>query len=168
MNIVKFNGKNILYIYIDGVCWLAVKPICEALGVNFDRQIRRLKEHRVFGPATSVQTLQVPGDQSRKMVCLPEEFIYGWLFSINSHSEQLIKYQAECNHILYNHFHGAITRRSRLYSELSNERARISELEGLLAHDDVFNAWMDSKMRAARLWKNIKETSEASAELLFE
>lgn len=168
MNIVKFNGKNILYCYIDGVCWLAVKPICEALGVNYNRQFQQLKQHRLLGPVFAIQQMQVPGDQARKMVCLPEEFIYGWLFGINSNSEKLINYQIECHHVLYNHFHGAITRRSRLYSELSNERARISELEGLLVHDDVFNAWMDSKMRAARLWKNIKETSEASAELLFE
>lgn len=165
MNIVKFNEVNIPYTYVDGVCWLAVKPICEALGVDFDRQIRRLKGHRIFGPATAVQPLQVPGDQSRKMVCLSEEFIYGWLFSINSNSEQLVKYQIECNHVLYNHFRGAITRRSKLYSELAQERQRTSRLEEVLSHDDVFNEWVNSRMRAARLWKNIKDTSESSEEL---
>jgi hypothetical protein len=34
----------------------------------------------------------IPGDtQPRKYVCIPEKYVYGWIFSIKSDSEELWK-----------------------------------------------------------------------------
>ena len=50
----------------------------------------------------------------QKMICLPEKYIYGWLLSINSSSQELRNYKKECYDILYNYFHGTITGRKEL------------------------------------------------------
>lgn len=76
MKMLEFNGANILYTYIDGVYWIALKPICEALSVNYNRQFQNLKARPVFGAAFAKQQMQVPDDQACQMVCLPEELSY--------------------------------------------------------------------------------------------
>lgn len=109
--------------------------------------------------------MQVPGDQARNMICLPEEYIYGWLFSINSDSPELLLYQKECNHILYNHFHGVITRRSELYTALADKRRRIEQLQISLSQNPEFVEWNDARMTASRLWKDIKGSVTQESEL---
>ncbi len=34
---LEFNGKNIIFLNVDGTYWIALKPICEALGVDYVR-----------------------------------------------------------------------------------------------------------------------------------
>jgi len=72
----------------------------------------------------------------QEMVCLPEKYIYGWLFSINSESEDLAKFQLECYDILFDHFHGAMTARlnslrvrteAEMDIEMWNERLKETE-----------------------------------------
>lgn len=47
-NFLEFNGKNILFKSENGVYWVAVKPICEALNVVYTGQLKRLKNHHFF------------------------------------------------------------------------------------------------------------------------
>lgn len=37
---LKFNGKNIVFLSIDGTYWIAIKPICDALNIDADRSIK--------------------------------------------------------------------------------------------------------------------------------
>ena len=99
------------------------------------------------------------------MICLPEEYIYGWLFSIHSDSEELIAYQRECNHVLFQHFRGTITRRAELYQQLAKSKMEIAELDNKLKDNEDFQRREAVKMQVARLWKNIKETSDEEQEL---
>lgn len=165
MKFIEFQGQNILYKRINGVYWIALKPLCEALGVNYNRQYQNAMSHPIFGPAFAVQQMQVPGDQTRNMVCIPEELVYGWLFSINSDSPELLLYQRECNHILYNHFHGTLTKRATLYTELTRYRRRIDELQTRLCNVPEFVEWNETRMSAARLWKEIKGSVDQENEL---
>lgn len=165
MDLLTFRDKNILYKRIDGCIWIAVKPVCEALNVNYNRQFQQLKAHPIFGAVFALQQMQVPGSQARKMICLPEEYIYGWLFSIHSDSEELIAYQRECNHVLFQHFRGTITRRAELYQQLAKSKMEIAELDNKLKDNEDFQRREAVKMQVARLWKNIKETSDDEQDL---
>lgn len=56
------------------------------------------------------------------MVCLPEKYIYGWLFSVKTDSDKLLNYKLKCCDILFEHFHGALTIRTNVLEErLANE-----------------------------------------------
>ena len=154
---LEFNGKTLIFLSLNGTYWIAIKPICEALSIPFDRHIRNLKEDTILGPAASIQTLQVPNDQARKMVCLPEYLIYGWIFSIKSESKELLDYKRECYEILYNYFHGTITRRKKLFEEKAMIQGKRNKLEHELRLNPNFVLLEDLRAREARIGKELKE-----------
>lgn len=166
---VLFNDKNIIYKRIKGVNWITVKSVCEALSVNYNRQFQNIKDDQILGSKFAKQQMQIPSDdQIRSYICIPEEFIYGWIFSIRSESPELIEYKKECYHILYNHFHGIITRRSELYRELLHSKKRSAEAEARLRRNEDFIEWETNKLKVARIWKNIKGVSDEESELFSE
>lgn len=101
--------------------------------------------------------MQVPGDQARKMVCLPEKYIYGWLISIQSSSQELIKYKRICYDILYEYFHGTITRRKKLFEEKARIQNERNHLEVDLRKNEEFVRLEDLRAREARIGKELKE-----------
>jgi hypothetical protein len=154
---LEFNGKTLLFLSANGVYWIALKPVCEALGIVFDRQIRTVKQDAILGPALALQPMQVPGDQLRNMACLPEYLIYGWLFSIKSESKDLLNYKMECYQILFNYFHGTITRRKKLFEEKAKIQKERSKLELELRSNPDFVKLEDLRAREARIGKELKE-----------
>lgn len=121
---LEFNGKNINVLAKDGQYWVALKPICEALEVDYEHQRKSIQNDEIMCQLPSIQTVVASDGKLREMLCLPERFIYGWLFSINSKSEELKKYKLACYEVLYNFFHGATTQRInslRVRSEAERE-----------------------------------------------
>lgn len=89
---------------------IAVKPICEALGIAFEPQFTRLKTDPIIGSTvTMIVTVGADGKQ-REMVTIPFEYVFGWLFLIDSRKvspeakDSVLRYQKECYHALYNYF----------------------------------------------------------------
>lgn len=154
---LEFNGKTLLIKQSEDNFYIAIKPVCEALNVDFSRQLRTLKENLILGSVWSLQTMQVPEDQSRNMVCLPEKYIYGWIFSIRSESTELIEYQKLCYDILYEYFHGTITRRKKLFEEKARLQSQRNRIELDLRNNEEFVKLEDLKAREARIGKELKE-----------
>jgi hypothetical protein len=158
MNFIEFDNKKIIYKRIKGVYWIVVKSVCEALNINYNRQFQNIKEDAILVSAFANQQMQIPGDdQKRAYVCLPEEYVYGWIFSIKSDSLELLAYKKECYHVLFKHFHGIITKQTELYHEISKEKKKISDCENKLSENPEYQEFQNSKMRLARLWKQIRE-----------
>lgn len=144
---LEFNGKRISILRNDGEWWVAVKPICEALNVNYNRQFQNIKDDDILGSVFAIQQIQIPGDQGREMLCLPEKFVYGWLFSIRSESEELKQYKRVCYEVLYNHFHGALTGRMKILEERADYSAALEELEEDLKQSHTFKKIEDLKKK---------------------
>jgi len=123
---LKFNGKRIVMLGNNGTWWIAIKPICEALGVNYNRQFQNLKSNRILKEMIAEQQMVAADGRLRNMVCLPESAIYGWIFQIESNSPGLIDFQWECYRVLYEYFHGAITGRKELLSEKAKAQVEIN------------------------------------------
>ena len=137
-NTIEFNGKRLSVLSKDGNWWVAIKPICEALGVDFEKQRERISRHPILAQLPTKQGVVAADNKVREMLCLPERFIYGWLFSINSDSPELIAFQRECYEVLYNHFHGALTGRIEVLAERSAIDVRIAELEQKMQESDEY------------------------------
>ena len=71
---LEFNGKTLLFLAKDGTFWIAIKPVCEALGIEYTRTFKNITSDPILGPALAKQPMQVPGEQTRNMVCLPENW----------------------------------------------------------------------------------------------
>jgi len=154
---LEFQGKTLLFLSVDGIYYIAIKPICEVLNVEYTRQFKNLKEDPILEPALAIQPMQVPNDQVRNMVCLPEHFIYGWLFSIRSESKELLEFKKECYLILYKHFHGSITARRDLLKEKAIAQNERTKIEYELKSNEKFIKWSDLKAKEMRLGKELKD-----------
>lgn len=70
------------------------------------------------------------------MTCLPLEYVYGWLFTIDANlvaenvRERVADYQRECYDALYDHFAGRAKRAERqakLEAEMLRRKAELNE-----------------------------------------
>ena len=111
--VAKINNKNILLIEDEsGEKRIAVKPICEALGVDFRWQLSKIKDDEILGQLYKVSYTTGADGKQYEMATIPFEWSYGWLFSINPKKvapeakEKLILYKKECYEALFQHFNG--------------------------------------------------------------
>lgn len=114
---LEFNGKRILFSNSDGTYWVALKPILDALGLKANRYLKRTKRDYFFGRRLDTMSIQVEKNgvlQGRKMICLPEKYIYGWICILNSDSKELEDYKETCYDLLFDHFRGQIGNRKEL------------------------------------------------------
>ena len=80
---MEFNGKSIHFLAVDGEYWIALKPICEALGILWRHQHTKLiNGDNIFGELYRDHGMVAADERVRNMTCLPERYIYGWIFSI--------------------------------------------------------------------------------------
>lgn len=136
---LKFNGKTIVFITVDGTYWVALKPICEALNVDWNRSYQNVKNDPIFAPELAKQQMQVSKNgksQLRNMTCITEEFVYGWICSLRSNNVDLSEYKRTCYKLLYNHFHGTITNRKELLQERKQIDTEIHKIKKVLKEED--------------------------------
>jgi hypothetical protein len=114
---VPFYGNDILVIEKNSKQFVAMKPIVKALGLDWHKQYELINRDPVLSGSTIPITGIVAEDgKQREMICLPLEYLNGWLFKVpasrykGKKRDAIIKYQRECYQALYNYFHngGAI------------------------------------------------------------
>ena len=86
---LQFNNTNVLFTSVEGVTYVAIKPICKALNVVYAGQLKSLKNDPFLGPALYLSSIQVGNLQAREYTCIPEKYVYGWIFSIKSDKPEL-------------------------------------------------------------------------------
>lgn len=111
---VNFCGADILCLWHDGHPHVAVKPISDALGLDWSAQLRRIKRDPVLSKGMAVMAIPSPGG-GQETVALPLDKMNGWLFGVSAQRvkpeirDTLIRYQEECYGVLFRHFYGKAT-----------------------------------------------------------
>ena len=111
-HLVKFNDFEIPAVKSDNEVFVAIKPICEAIGIDWAYAIERIKENEILGELYGTYRIVAADGATREMVCLPLDYVAGWLFMINVKlvNEEarpiLIKFQRECYKALRDYFFG--------------------------------------------------------------
>lgn len=111
--------------------FVPVKPICQAIGVDPEGQRQRIQRHYILGSTAFTLKAVAEDSKEREMLCLPLEFAYGWLFTIDANlvaearREAVADYQRECYEALYRHFAGSLRRR------LEENEAEIAALQAV-------------------------------------
>jgi len=136
---LEFNGKTLVFLAVNGEYWIALKPICEALGVNWARQHTNLVSDPIFGQLYADQHMVGADKKVRKMACLPEKWVYGWLISIQSSSPELQEYKKLCYEVLNDYFHGAITGRKELLAQKAKAQLEIDKVMNKLNPEDAIS-----------------------------
>lgn len=122
---VDFHGHQLVTLESNGTPVVAMKPICESIGLDWRSQLQRIKRHPVLCTSVVMMTTQNEGDdQRRETTFLPLKLLNGWLFSVDANRvkpeirEALLMYQAECFDVLSNYWMG-----------IEGEKARYNQAE---------------------------------------
>ena len=79
---IKFNNQQLLTVEKDGIKYVAVKPICENLGLDWSSQFTKIKNNLVLNEGIVIITTPSEGGP-QQTTCLPIDMINGWLFTIS-------------------------------------------------------------------------------------
>ena len=144
----------------QGEVLIPIRPICDALGVSYERQYRKVCDDEFLSSVVALRATTGADGKKYEMVCLPLQYVFGWLFTINpaNVSEEarpaVKRYRLECYDALYNHFTRARQRQLdenreeiRLLDEISCAKDTLSESKASLRNLETKLA----KLRAARL-----------------
>lgn len=91
------------------------------------------------------------------MVALPEKYVYGWLFGINSGSDALQEYQYKCFEVLYDYFHGTIGQRHNVLAKKAENEKELRDLEKEFKQDQRYQRMEDLRGAIARSGIELKE-----------
>lgn len=115
---INFHGTPITVIEKDGTQYVAMKPIVEAMGLDWTRQFRKITNDPVLNSTIAEMAMVAEDGKERKMICLPLDFLNGWLFKIDANRYKkdfdrfntIVTYQQKCYRVLFDYFHkgGAI------------------------------------------------------------
>lgn len=110
---VDFHGTSLVAVVIDGKPYVALRPICDALTIDFQAQQRRIHRNPVMAEGVAITATPSPGGPQQTL-CLPLDLLNGWLFGISAarvrdpaRRERLVQYQRECFAVLEAHFNRA-------------------------------------------------------------
>ena len=116
---VSFNNQSLITIEQNGMHYVAMKPICENIGLSWEPQLLRIKRDNVLSSTMIVMIIVAEDGKKREMICLPIEYLNGWLFGIDINRckpeirDTLIKYKKECYQALHDYwFNGKAERKT--------------------------------------------------------
>ena len=154
-NVAIVNGISLQVVADEREQLVAVKPVCEILGVDYPGQFTKLKEHPIYGSVIGLSPTTGADGKEYEMACLPLRYFPGWLFSINPNNvkeeirDNLIEYQLKCNDILYDYFFSrvdfsrkkevAVTKAKEICDE-KVEQLRIAKSELKVAENELNKA----------------------------
>lgn len=129
--IITVNEKEIPIATFSNEKYVAIKPICKAIGVNFQKQLDKIKDDEILGQLYTLRVIVGADEKQRKMGTIPLKYVFGWLFTINPNNvkpeikQDLINYKKECYDALFDTF----TKRTSILKEKTNYQIEIDKLE---------------------------------------
>jgi hypothetical protein len=143
MKELEFNNEKVLFTYQDGQYYVAVKPLCTALGVSHKHQYEVIKADNTLRSEYRNYGIQVDS-QKRKFLCLPEYILYGWLLQVNSNDPKFAEFKTECHKVLYEHFRGTFLGRKSLITQKANLISDNQKIELKLIQILEFKKWREN------------------------
>ena len=125
---VQFHGNPLLAVQRDDGVFVAINPICRAMGVRPEKQAQRIKADPILCEGSAVVAVPSPGGM-QDTFCLRLDLLNGWLFTIDESRvtdaavvERILDYKRECYRALAYHFQG---RRAAVAHPSSDEPAEL-------------------------------------------
>lgn len=141
----RINGVEIFAVKDNsGATLVPIKPICTALGIDDKAQREKISEDEDLNSVGVLSPSTGADGKSYEMFCLPEKFIYGWLFTINPKNvaaparESVRMFRRKCYNVLYDYFNGKSQRQQEV---IDMERALLTEKKEL---DETLSGLMKS------------------------
>lgn len=110
---VNFRGDDLYGFENDDGTFVALKPIVESMGMDWNGQYQRVKRDPILSEGMCVMHTPFGRGGAQEAVCLKLDLVNGWLFTIDSSRikdeavrDKVLVYQRECYGVLHKHFYG--------------------------------------------------------------
>jgi len=106
---IDFHGDTLFAFEREGEPFVAMRPIVEALGLDWSSQLQRIRRDEVLNPSVVMMTTVTDAGQ-RDAICLPLHLLNGWLFGVDAARvkpeirDKITLYRRECFQALADHF----------------------------------------------------------------
>ena len=168
---------------------IPIRPLCDRLGIAWSAQRQRILRDPVLSEEMTPVIVTITGTgQKLETLCLPLEFLNGWLFGVNASRvkaevrERLIRYQRDCYRILAAAFQqtavsptlanlaqirGLALAIAQMAEEQMDHERRISATENRLHQAAVIVGGIDRRLKEveARVSPGQPITNEQAAEI---
>ena len=141
LSTIDFHGQVLQIVHTNGRPYVPIKTICVNLGIDWEAQRQRIARDTVLSEGACIIQAPSPGGM-QDMLCLPLEYLNGWLFGIDEKRvmpeirDALTTYKREAYGALYNYFvKGFAVNRKRLDEDDEAREAAIQELRKLRTSD---------------------------------
>ncbi|AYZ83029.1 phage antirepressor N-terminal domain-containing protein [Pseudomonas aeruginosa] len=146
--VVPFHEHSLLTLNEGGIVYVAMRSVCEQMGLQWEAQYKRLQRNTVLASTMSIMDMVASDGRMREVVSLPLDMLNGWLFGIDANrvkpelKEMVLRYQRECYRVLADYWTGNDRQNSSITQQLAISRHRLALLKEL-------HRTRDSAMREA-------------------
>ena len=141
---ISFNNQSLITVEQNGNHYVAMKPICENIGIQWESQYNRIRRDDVLNSVIFIMNMTGSDSKNYQMICLPIEYLNGWLFGIDINRckpeirDTLIKYKKECYQALYDYWFNGKAERKTTVDDRTGLRNAVNMLvskKGLIYSD---------------------------------
>ena len=158
---LQFNGRTLYFLNKDGQYWVAIRPIVEALKIDYTWQLAKLKKHPIWGDVYGKSPMRDSKNRLQEMVALPEKYIYLWIAQLPIKTEGHSRFVKECVDVLYEYFHGTLTQRREILSNNADLKVEQKQLETTLSDNSTYKRLMKVKSEIMLNGKGLKNLDTA-------
>lgn len=98
LSTITFYNHELITTEHNNKPYVAMKPIVEAIGLQWEAQYKRIQRHPVLSAHMSIMNIRLPTDtQRRKVAFLPIDHLNGWLFGVDAVLHNLIRPKTQPN-----------------------------------------------------------------------
>lgn len=149
---VGFRQDTLFAVERDDGVFVAVKPITEALGMDWKSQLQRIKDDPILSEGMATITIPSLGG-AQETTCLKLSLINFWLAKIDSRRvkneetrHNVLTYQRECADVLHAHFYGQRQAKPTLIEEEPQENEgvklrHVTECRHTFGHQAAAQLW---------------------------
>ena len=141
---ILFNNQSLITVEQNGNHYVAMKPICENIGIQWESQYNRIRRDDVLNSVIFIMNMTGSDSKNYQMICLPIEYLNGWLFGIDINRckpeirDTLIKYKKECYQALHDYWFNGKAERKTTVDDRTGLRNAVNMLvskKGLIYSD---------------------------------
>lgn len=114
IQIVNFHDQSLITLQKDNVAYVAMKSVCENIGLDWEAQRQRISRDEVLNSVACMIKATASDRKTYQMLCLPIHYLNGWLFGVDvnrvkeNNREKLITYKKECYQALHDYWHKGV------------------------------------------------------------
>ena len=141
--VIPFHEHNLLTISEGNSVYVAMRSVCEQMGLDWKAQYNRIQRDEVLRSTVVMTTMVAADGKTREVVSIPLDMLNGWLFGIDASrvkpelKEMVLRYQRECYRVLADYWQGKGTQPSNATQRIAMSRHRLALGKELLRTRDA-------------------------------